>query len=735
MTRSSPAFALALWLSLSSQADGQETTPQEHVERGLAAASAGDTAAALYELQEAVRIEPKSADAHYYIARLYVARASAVESDFGDRMAAERALEKALSADPANPLYLLELGKLKLKQHIRVDALRLLKRSVGEAKRRGDPAVLGEVHYQMGTIYEMWYEALAFKRMRPILRGPPAAEGWQFGEMRISEYVNNYLDDSPEVSESGWLERDIMMEHYRSALRYEPSHVRAATRLLGHLYDDDRFTEYLSIAEPLAQRAPVSAEAHLFLGLVYHALGREQDATAAFRRAFELLPEEDQRAMQSLTQVLRRQVAKEYEALEPERRREYESRFWAITDPLYLTEANELWLEHIARAAYADLRYSEPEHGLRGWETDRGIIYIRYGRPDRIGVFAPDPNSFGDPYRVGQRTIVWSYGRKGPTFVFQQRPGYRHTRFAGDYAHWAAEYRHRQPTVYRIPSIPLIFEIPVQVARFRGARPGETAVEVHAGIPVDSLRRGLDVKTQELETGLFLLDPTGSTVERRSGTIALPPGRQADVRGLRSWRLIVPTGAFFHLGVEARDPLSWRSATARDTFTAEPYERGRLQLSDILLADFLHPLAEEPVERDELELRPNPGLSYVVGVPVHLYYEIYDLRADSLGLAAYEVSLSVRVKKVTREGGFAQLLGSLADAWGFSIVGDDRVEVRFERELKLGERDRAIGWYTLDIQKAPPGEYEIRIQVTDRMSGDRAERTRSFAVVRPEESE
>lgn len=731
MTSSAPVFALVLWLGLAPQAKAQERTAREHVERGLTAASTGDTAAALFELQEAVRREPNWADAYYHLARIYSARATAVESDFRDRMAAEKALQKALSLDPNNPLYLLEFGKLKLKQQIRVDALRLLNRALERARERGDPEVLAEMHYQIGTIYELWYEGLADRRLKPNLRGAPVAEGRQHPEPIISEYVDDYLDQAPRVEDSGWVEHDMMVGHYRSALRYNPDHVEAAIRLLGRLHDEGRFTEYLALAEPLAARAPDRSRARLFLGLGYHALGREDEATAEFREGLRLLPEGDRRAIQSLAPVLRRKEARAYEALDFESRRAFEDRYWAITDPLYLTEANELWIEHVARAAYADLRFSAPEVGRRGWETDRGIVYIRYGPPNRSGAFAPEWGSSGDPYRVGQRTIVWSYGREGPTFLFQQRPGYRHATFAGDYAHWDAEYRHHQPAFYRVPSLPVLFKIPVQVARFRGSEEQESVVEVHAGIPIDSLNRGVDVKTRELETGLFLLDPQGRTIERRVRKVALAAGEWAAIRGLRSWRLIVPPDSSYRLGVEARDPLSLRVATARDTFTAERFERGRLQISDILLADFLHPLVEQPEKRADLRIRPNPGMSYEVDVPVYLYYEIYDLQPDSSGFAAYDVTLAVRVKSLTREGGFAQLLGLLADAWGFTVAGDDRVEVTFSREVRLGDRDRAIGWYSIDLQEAPAGEYEIRIQVTDLNSGAPARRLRAFRVVKP----
>ncbi|MBI4513528.1 MAG: GWxTD domain-containing protein [Gemmatimonadetes bacterium] len=730
MRRIAFASTLFLWIASPAAASAQVDVARAHLERGLAFASAGDTTAALAALREAVRRAPRMAEAHYQLARLHLVRASAVESDFKDRLAAENALQKALELDPNNPRYLVELGKVKLKQQVRVDALRLFNRALGAAAKQGDASLLADLHYEIGAIYEMWYEGMAHKHLAPLLRGPPPADRGLHPDERVSEFINEYLDQAPEVEGSGWLERDNMMEHYRAALRHDPGHMGAATRLLGVLYDDGRFTEYLALVQGFLARAPDRAEPYLFLGLGYHAQGRENDATEAFERGLAFLPEEDRLAIEDLSEILRRKEGEQYQALDAGARQEFERRFWSITDPLYLTEANERWLEHIARAVYADLRFAAPEFGLRGWETERGIIYIRYGRPARIAVFAASATDQGDRYRLGQQTIVWTYGRNGPTFIFQRQPGYRTARFAGEHEQLAADYRYQQPAFYKIPSLPVLFRIPVQVARFRGVEPEEAVVEIHAGIPLDSLSEGVDVKGRNLEVGFFLLDPEGRAVERRVRT--LPVARAAEVGAelvrVRSWRLILPPDSFYYVGVEARDPLSWRAATARDTFTAWRFERGPLQLSDILLADFVDPITESPLMRDELRIRPNPALRYEAGAPLYVYYEVYDLEPDSLGFATYDVTLAIRVKSITRGGGFAQLLGKLADAWGFSIVGDDRVEVKFSREVKLDDRDRVPGWYRVELQEAPAGEYDIRLEVRDRQSGATAIRARSFTV-------
>ena len=55
--------------------------------------------------------------------------------------------------------------------------------------------------------------------------------------------------------------------------------------------------------------------------------------------------------------------------------------FWARRDPTPDTVENEYKEEHYARIAYANEHFAA---GIPGWKTDRGRIYIMYGKPDEI---------------------------------------------------------------------------------------------------------------------------------------------------------------------------------------------------------------------------------------------------------------------------------------------------------------------------------------------------------------
>lgn len=55
--------------------------------------------------------------------------------------------------------------------------------------------------------------------------------------------------------------------------------------------------------------------------------------------------------------------------------------FWARRDPTPDTEENEYREEHYRRIMYANERFGA---GVPGWRTDRGRMYIMYGKPDSI---------------------------------------------------------------------------------------------------------------------------------------------------------------------------------------------------------------------------------------------------------------------------------------------------------------------------------------------------------------
>jgi GWxTD domain-containing protein len=100
-----------------------------------------------------------------------------------------------------------------------------------------------------------------------------------------------------------------------------------------------------------------------------------------------------------------------------EEKQDFFKRFWQQNDPNPDTEENELMIEYYQRLNFANENFSAT--GIRGWLTDRGRIYIKFGQPDEIDRHPFEASTY--PY------VVWRYYSVRKTFVFIDRSGF------GDY--------------------------------------------------------------------------------------------------------------------------------------------------------------------------------------------------------------------------------------------------------------------------------------------------------------
>ena len=92
-------------------------------------------------------------------------------------------------------------------------------------------------------------------------------------------------------------------------------------------------------------------------------------------------------------------------------------KLWEKRDPTPTTESNELMDEYYRRVKYADENF---DGWRKGWESDRGMIYILFGPPDEI---QRSNTSFSNNTTVQ----IWSYYNVNKRFVFRDENGF------GDY--------------------------------------------------------------------------------------------------------------------------------------------------------------------------------------------------------------------------------------------------------------------------------------------------------------
>ena len=103
-----------------------------------------------------------------------------------------------------------------------------------------------------------------------------------------------------------------------------------------------------------------------------------------------------------------------------ESRREFIKDFWDKRDPDPDTENNEFKEEFEKRLDYANKHFRE---GRKGWNTDRGRIYVFLGPPEKTDEYFPQPTA-----ELRGRVIYWIYYQYDLGIEFMDEKG------IGDYA-------------------------------------------------------------------------------------------------------------------------------------------------------------------------------------------------------------------------------------------------------------------------------------------------------------
>ncbi|HEX4999012.1 MAG TPA: GWxTD domain-containing protein [Terriglobia bacterium] len=91
-----------------------------------------------------------------------------------------------------------------------------------------------------------------------------------------------------------------------------------------------------------------------------------------------------------------------------EEREQFIEQFWLRRDPSPETAENEYRDEFYTRIAYANDHYTA---GIPGWKTDRGRIYVTYGRPDELETHPTGGGYYRDPEEGGGFTNTFPFER------------------------------------------------------------------------------------------------------------------------------------------------------------------------------------------------------------------------------------------------------------------------------------------------------------------------------------
>ncbi len=680
---------------------------QQLFERGQVLRQAGQLDSAIVLLREAVRVDRRFADAWNELALAYMNLGT-----LQGRIKATRALERALRLDWNNRDYNFNMGVLHLKKGMPGAAAHFFKKVL---KHYPDDA---RAYYELGRIAEE--QMLRYKDMIS-----PQEEGVVF-------YLTRYAEKDRARAE----------RYYRRAIEFDPRLSDAYYRLALIDYEVRDLEGMVDLLQKALRVVPDSAsqrrkDFYLFLGLAYHRMGRSQDAFAAFDQARCLMNPGELALFDSVEVVMSPEQAKLAAAAPAAERRHLREVFWKQRDPLFLTELNERLLEHYARIAYANLRFSFPEKGIEGWQTDRGRTLIRFGEPEVLFRTRPSIDiTFGQGNPINSSKEYWGY--PGFHIIFDDEYLSGNYRFKrgfdpeDDYKYQFEELIRKKPDYYRHDYGGEEFSVPRVVASFRGES-GETRLEIFYGVPGHRIAVEQEgrLSTAQIRRGIFLFDEEWNEVRRDVQERRLVVA--ADVRQDEPLYLIdrqqeeVPPGRY-HFALELVDETSRNVGIVRDTLTVRSFAGDSLQLSDILLASAIQPDSARPVYAlGGMAVVPNLFGVFAVDQPLYVYFEVYNLTQTEGGLTRYRVEQLVR--PAGRRGkALTRLLSGLGSIFGRGNQNRGEIATSYEY---VGGDAAATHYNSIQLGNARSGKYELVVRVTDLVGGQSVEGRRAFQLIQP----
>lgn len=232
------------------------------VERGIESLQVGRLDDARAALDEALRHDPRRADAHHLL--------GLVCHHQGDGAMAERHLRAALANRPGEPAILSDLGIALAAQGRLDDAVDVLARAVAAA-----PSFTTAAHHLGETL-------LALGRPEEALAALMGAARHLAGDADVFAAVGDCYRALGSLSQA---ERA-----YAAALMRDPAHARAQAGKAALPTPQEEDGDLLDRLEAAAQASPGDAGVQAALAVELEAAGRLDDAEAAAHRALETMP-------------------------------------------------------------------------------------------------------------------------------------------------------------------------------------------------------------------------------------------------------------------------------------------------------------------------------------------------------------------------------------------------------------------------------------------------------------
>jgi GWxTD domain-containing protein len=439
---------------------------------------------------------------------------------------------------------------------------------------------------------------------------------------------------------------------------------------------------------------PDDRSALLLAGVHSLDLGEPETATALFERGLALADPADRGVFLMPVWCAPDSILRQLATAPPGQLDSLNAAYWDSRDPTPLTPANENRLEYWKRLVLADLFFGDPEKRLRGWETPRGELLVRYGPPEAL-TFSKAAFEEGEAMQQGdaglarRRTKSLKEATK-PSTISMLHPTQT---WAYSFGGRPVEFSFVDPTLHDrfIPENPSEFDALVKQApavladgdhgSLRNCYVGSSGTRADGGRTRQAIVVGLPAGAAGdpwagAEVAFRVLDPGGRVVTSELRTIA-PGSATSLAAGSRANLVLTETPlAAGRYTTEVRITAGTREGTFAVPADVRDFGRDSLEVSDLQLG---FPPAGEGAGGAASMIR-NPTRLVPRGNPVVIAFEVYNLQPGSGEVARYRVRYTLLPIAYARE--YARLLASGNAA--------------SDPALQFGQLGRALGGVTLD---------------------------------------
>ncbi|HDQ00385.1 MAG TPA: GWxTD domain-containing protein [bacterium] len=646
---------------------------------------------AINSLKQALRINRKLAKAHHQLALIYMN-----EGTVYGRFKATFEIDKAIRLDRDNLAYRFTRAELDVKKGMSYNAERQFKKILEK-----DP-----------TYYDCYLNLAALKEDETLhYQDMISIESGSDGVIFMQKFAEELKQEAA--------------DYYKRAIAIQPENTEVYYKLALLYFEFDNFQQMIQLLESAVKINPRDKNCQLFLGFAYHMAGQFSQAMERFQLAKQMMSPDELDMLESIDLILSPQEMAKYQLASAEKKAEFTDRFWTKRDPFYLSPVNERLLEHYSRIAYTNLRFSNFKKGIEGWQTDRGKIYIRFGKPQyryRTRPYIGEMQGNTRNPLVHSREF-WIY----PDFKFVFEDEY----LSGNYMfarHINPEYDYKliyenmikeTPDYYRMPGDEMQIDVPLEIVSFKGE---SLATELEFCYGVSAEQKNSFNLGDQLQKGLFVFDHDWQLEQEMKTSFRLQHQINIAQQAYFTFhdRVVVQPGQY-HFALEFEDQITGKRAAIHRPIKADLFSADHLQISDILFASEIKPpFSSRKISRSDFLILPNPIRKYSAAQPVAIYFEIYNLTTDAEGNTRYEIEYCIGEDFASKPL-WRRLLTNVG-----IVARPGETATRYEY---MGKMSDEIQYQNLVLDSKIRGNVRLVISVTDLVSGYIDEKSEKLLIV------